>query len=206
MLRDPTRLYGGTIPPEKERAAKIISAFTQPPVISIPVFMLLNTEAAGLGGWLLYTLICIVFAIVLPMVFISYFAKRYGNDDGDIVRREDRYVMLALGAVFYLLGTVCLYLADAPEITTVLMLCYLVVTVAVLLITFYWKISLHSIGLMGPSMALFVTFGLPGLALLLLYPPVLWARYYLKKHTPLQLALAPAVGFAITYAIFLLLL
>ena len=99
-----------------------------------------------------------------------------------------------------------LYLLDAPEIATVLMLCYAIVTALMTVITFYWKISIHSVGVVGPSMALGIAFWPWGLLYFLLLPPIAWSRYVLRRHTPAQLIAGATVGFIITGLMFMWLL
>jgi len=41
---------------------------------------------------------------------------------------------------------------------------------------------------------------------MLLLPPIVWSRYVLKKHTPLQLAMGAILGVALTAVLFWLLL
>jgi membrane-associated phospholipid phosphatase len=55
-------------------------------------------------------------------------------------------------------------------------------------------------------MALAVGFWPYGLLYFLLLPPVIWSRYVLQKHTPLQLLMGAVVGFVITAVLFVLLL
>ena len=73
-------------------------------------------------------------------------------------------------------------------------------------ITLYWKISIHAVGVIGPTMALSYAFWPWGLLFILVLPPIVWSRYVLKKHTPAQLVAGALVGFVITGTVFLLLL
>ena len=205
-LRDPTHLYEGEISPGTKRTAQIISFFAQAPFISIPVFILLCMQADTISDIVLFSAISIFFATVVPTVVVMIIAKRTGNEDVDIVRKEDRMIPLAVGILSYLLGTVILYAMDAPRIVWVAMLCYCVNTAVIMLITTRWKISIHATGCVGPSMALAYVFGWPGGLLIIILPVVVYCRYILRKHTPAQLAAGALLGFLLTGAIFLLLL
>lgn len=205
-MRDPTHLYEGTLSPTARRVAQVISFFAQAPFISVPVFILLCMQADSVSDAVLFSAVSIFFATVVPIIAVVIVSKRTGNEDGDIVRKEDRMVPLAIGIASYLAGTVILYLMDSPRIVWVAMLCYCVNTAVIMLITTKWKISIHAIGCVGPAMALAYVFGWVGGLLIILLPIVVWCRYILRKHTPAQLAAGALLGFILTGALFILLL
>ena len=205
-LRDPTHLYEGDISPRTERIANILSIVGQPVFIPIPVFILLATKITDPVKCILVILVSLLFVTVIPTAVTYYFSIKLGRTDGDIPDRTLRYRPMLLGTASYMVGTGALYLMDAPRIMTVLMLCYALVTLVMTIITVYWKISIHSVGVVGPSMALAVTFWPWGLLYILLLPPIAWSRYVLKRHTPAQLVAGAAMGFIITGIMFLLLL
>ena len=207
-MHDPTGKFQGSLTPERERLAKIISLIEQPPFLSIPVFILIcMLKTNDLEDGLIFSAIAIITTTIIPLALIVYFSKRYGNDDRlDVVRKEDRFLPMIFGIMGYSLGFGLLWYLGAPDLATVLMLCYAVVTTAMMLITFFWKISVHSCGVVGPSMALSVGFWPYGLLYFLLLPPVIWSRYVLRKHTPLQLAMGAIVGGSITAIIFCMML
>ncbi len=207
-LHDPSKKYSGELSPGTERIAKIISLVEQPPFLSIPPFVIIcMLMSEDLMKGLLCTGIAIFTGTVLPIVNILYFSKKYSNEDAlDVYRKEDRMFPLICGVLGYLLGVVLLYLVQAPWLATVLMLCYALVTAAIAVITPHWKISIHSCGVIGPSMGLAYGFWPFGMLYFLLLIPVVWSRYVLKKHTPLQLLMGAVVGFTITAVIFCILL
>ena len=137
---------------------------------------------------------------------VQYYSVKFGNTDGDVYRREDRAKPLMFGIMSYVVGIVLLYFVGAPHITVVMMVSYAVCTVAVLLISTRWKISIHATGVMGPSMALSITYWPWGLLMFLLLPLVMWSRYVRRKHTPAQLVGGAVFGFLITAAVFAVLL
>ena len=207
-MHDPTHKYQGELSPEKEKLAKFISLVEQPPFLAIPVFTAIcMTKTDELTHGLVCTVASIFAATIFPILVIAIFSKIYGNEDKlDVVKKEDRFLPLIFGVLSYVVGVVLLYFLEAPNLATVLMLCYALVTGAIFLITPFWKISIHSCGVIGPSMALTMAFWPFGLVYFLLLPPVIWSRYVLQKHTPLQLVMGAVVGFVITEIVFILLL
>jgi len=207
-MHDPTNKFSGTLSPKAEKIAKIISLVEQPPFLSVVPFVLIcMLMSKDVMTGVLGSVIAIVVAVVLPVVNIMYFSKKFDNSDRlDVVNKEQRMKPLIIGVICYGFGTALLYLIGAPWIAVVLMLCYTIVTAIIAAITPYWKISIHACGIIGPSIGLTVAFGPIGLLYFLLLPPVMWSRYVLQKHTPLQLVMGAVVGFISTGTIFLLLL
>lgn len=205
-MRDPTHLYEGEPSPRARRLADVISFLTMPPFLSIPVFILISALADDVVHGMTCACVCILFATVGPISIIIYYAKKFDNKDVDIERREDRARPLIVGTISYLIGTVVLYAIDAPRLTWVLMLCYFVNTIAIFLISMKWKISVHAIGCVGPSMALAVGYGWVGGLFILILPVVAVCRYILRKHTPAQLVAGALLGFVLTGVLFIALL
>lgn len=205
-VKDPTHRFEGEISPRTEKIAKAVSFIAQPTFLSIPVFILLNLLIDDVGKYVLVTAVSLIFATVIPVAVVYYWSFKLNEKDGDIPNLKDRYIPLVLGVLSYLAGTLVLYFIEAPHITTLLMLCYFVNTIAVFIVSLRWKISIHAIGVVGPTMALCAVYWPWGLLFILILPPVAWSRYVLKKHTPAQLICGAVMGFVITSIMFLLLL
>ena len=203
-MNDPTCLCKTEMSPGKKRFAAVFSNLVQPPILDIPVLLLINMAADGGAGYAVSSSVSLLFATVLPIAVVLYFSKKTGNDDGDIVRREDRIFPLAVAGLIYLAGSVALIAADAPDVTVAMMVSCLVCTAAVIPITMHWKISLHAMGIMCAAVALTWTFGPVGLLSLSVYPVAMWCRYVLGKHTPMQMAGGTALGAVLTSAVFFL--
>ena len=205
-MRDPTHLFEGTVPPRTMKAADIISMVTQPPFLAIVAFILLNLQVENVLDELLFDLICVVCALVIPVGVTYYFGKKKGNEDLDVVNREDRFPPLVLGTLGYVIGSVLLYRFDAPDVVWILMVCYAVVTAAITVITLFWKISIHACGCMGPSIALGIAFGPAGALYFAFLPFAAWSRYIKRKHTPAQLLCGALLGALLSGVIFTILL
>lgn len=183
----------------KLKIAKTISTFTNPPIICIPLFLIicLTLSINNLWEFPLLELISLVFASVLPMAIILFWAKKSG-DDNDISTRQNRYIPMIIGTVSYFIGfIISLYLKVNPFLTY-LLLCYAVNTFIMMLITTQWKISIHTTGLSGPVCALIILLGPIGALFGLIYPVLIWSRVTLKKHTMAQAIAGGFVGFFLT--------
>ncbi len=186
----------------KKKLAELVSDAAYAPIISIPVFILINYYLMNLNDFIIITMICIVFTAVLPISLVFWWLRgKNGKDaeiDMDIPERTDRNYPLLLVILSYAIGVVFLYLLNAPGIVTVLMFCYFSNTLMVFFINLYWKISIHSLGVAGPAAALIYVFGAMGLVYMLIIPLVMWSRVYLKEHTVSQVVMGALLGFLAT--------
>ena len=182
----------------KKGFAEFISDVAYAPLVSIPVFALINYFLLSLSDFILITSICVIFAGLMPILLVLWWIKsKNGNGeriDMDIPARKDRNYPLLLVITSYLIGVIVLYVLNAPLITTVLMFCYFSNTLVVFFINLRWKISLHAMGVAGPTAALIYVFGLFGVIFGLIIPLVMWSRVYLKKHTVFQVIMGALFG------------
>ena len=188
---------------EKLKIAKTISTFTNPPIICIPLFLIIclvlsfENGAFDLSEFVVLELISLVFASILPMAIILYWVKKL-DTDSDISNRQDRFTPLIVGIVSYFIGFLISLFVGADHFLTALLLCYAVNTGVVLLITFKWKISVHTTGLSGPVGALILLLGPVGALFGILYPILIWSRVTLEKHTMAQAIAGGVQGFFLT--------
>ena len=187
----------------KVKIAKTISTITNPPIITIPLFLIMcivlsfEDGVFNVSKFIVLELISLVFASVLPMGIILFWAKRL-NTDKDISNRQDRFTPLIVGVVSYLIGFFISLLLNIDYFLTLLLLCYAVNTFIVMLITNQWKISVHTTGLSGPVGALILLLGPVGALFGILYPIVIWSRVLLEKHTLAQAICGAVQGFFLT--------
>ena len=185
------------------KIAKTISTITNPPIICIPLFLIIcivlsfKNGEFDLSKFIVLELISLVFASVLPMAIIIFWAKKL-NTDSDISNRQDRYTPLIVGIVSYFIGFLISFVLNVDGFLTALLLCYCVNTGVVLLITSKWKISVHTTGLSGPVGALILLLGPIGALFGIIYPILIWSRVLLKKHTLAQAICGGVQGFFLT--------
>lgn len=187
----------------KLKIAKSISTITNPPIITIPLFLIICAILSFENGsfdfskFMVLELISLVFSSLLPLAIILFWAKKL-NTDRDISNRSDRYMPLIVGIVSYFIGfLICIFL-NLDNFLTLLLLCYSVNTGVVLLFTTQWKISVHTTGLSGPVAALILLLGPVGSLFGIIYPMVIWSRVLLKKHTLSQAICGGVQGFFLT--------
>lgn len=194
---------------KKLKIADKISIFTNPPIITIPLFLIICIILACDGtpftssftfNWsqfLISEAIALIFTSILPMAIILTWAKKL-NTDRDISNREDRFIPLIIGVVSYFIGFLISLFSGVSNFLTIIILCYTVNTFLVMIITTKWKISIHTTGLSGPVAALILLTGPIGGLIGLTYPVVIWSRFTLKKHTMAQTISGGVFGFIMT--------
>lgn len=185
----------------KHELAQIISNIVQPVIVTIPVFIVINYFATGGTNFAVSTLICLLFGTFLPLTAALMWIKS-NNLDLDVSNKDDRTFPLLFGALSYIIGVIMLFIAGAPTVAAILMLCYLSNIILTIFVTFFWKISVHSMGIAGPAAAITCIFGYPGLLFGFPLIMVMWSRVYLKQHTPAQVIVGAVTSFAVTWVQF----
>ena len=144
--------------------------------------------------------ISVLFASAFPTLFIWSLA-RVGRVSGLYVpKREERTLPLAGALASYTVGVACLYVADAPPDITGMMLAYSLNALVALIISQFWKISLHAAGITGPVTALVYSLGSCLAFLYLLVLPVGWSRVKLGDHDAEQVIGGALLMIPLTWA------
>lgn len=149
---------------------------------------------------------------VLPGLLIWLLARRGLISSVELPDRRQRTVPLLIAAVCFAAATVLL--AQVPLVGPLLTRLFGAITLSVLLttlITRWWKISAHGVGL-GGAVGLIIWLLLahrlaPPLGgqllalMLLLAAAVAWARLRLRAHTPAQVAAGLTLGAVVAVAV-----
>jgi membrane-associated phospholipid phosphatase len=188
------------------RLARVVTEVFSPAIVVILLPLAVAWQATGHSVWrtVLWGVVVAVFYSVLPMVFIVRGARR-GRWDGHHVRdREHRLVPLLLCLVSGLAGLAVL-LIGAPRDVIALAWAMIVTLVVCVVITNWWKVSLHATVAGGAVATVALLYG-PWL--LLLAGPlalVCWSRVKLVDHTPAQVVAGALLGPVVGGAVFLVL-
>ncbi|MHB8146256.1 MAG: phosphatase PAP2 family protein, partial [Vulcanimicrobiaceae bacterium] len=170
---------------------------------ALALFVILaHTSARGTVDFWYLLFISSFFTSLGPMIYVFWL---YGTDrvsDLDMSVRQEREAVLGAFVVFYLLGTVVMWLSRAPILMIASMAAYTLSTLVVQYITRYWKISTHALGITAALVALTLLYGQQTLPFLVLVPMVCWARVYLKAHTILQVIVGSLLALGSTVLLF----
>ncbi|TNM67628.1 phosphoesterase PA-phosphatase [Streptomyces sp. NP160] len=177
------------------RLARVFTELLAPSVVGVicPVAVGALSDAhawrgAGLG------LLGAVFAIGLPYAYIAWLIRTGGATDRHVSRREDRPKVLVAVLICLAAGISVLVLLGAPPLLVCLLASEVLLVLACLVISKFWKISMHSAVAAGTAAALVVALGpwalLAGIAVV----AVSWGRVVLRDHTSAQVTAGAALG------------
>jgi membrane-associated phospholipid phosphatase len=186
----------------RRQAARLISTVCNPFLTTLILFVLFSHGLASSTAdfWRLLA-ITSFFTAIGPMLFVYWCYATDRISDLDMSVRSEREAIFGVFVAFYLAGTCALALLHAPALLIASMAGYTANTFIVGIITRYWKISTHALGITAPLVALWVMYKPAPLPFFILIPLVAWARVYLKAHTIAQVVAGTALA-AITVIVF----
>ena len=146
-----------------------------------------------------YLLLAIFFASLIQLISLDVYVRLSGKD-ANVQDRKERPVLFSGAVVSYLVGFLALRFLGAPFIINALMFAYLVNTTFAAVITKYsTKVSIHTWGITGPSVAMLYSFGVIGFALMLVLGGLVGStRVKLGSHTWRQVSLSFLVSIPLT--------
>lgn len=172
------------------KVAKVVSSTLHPMTLSSAAFLLLIiASSVSIQEKLLLVITVTFFSSIVPILFI-YTQRDWIDTD----ERAERFLPFIVGIVSYFAGFLVLMATSAPTIIQSLMFCYATNTLLILLITVWWKVSVHTTAASGPLVALTYNFGSVILPFYLIIPLVGISRLILRKHTILQVIMGMVIG------------
>jgi len=148
----------------------------------------------------LSALLGILILCIGPFIPVAY-SVRTRRIDLDISDRNKRGSIYLISVIAYAVG-VAVFWATDNKIMFVLSVAYLCVALAMMLITFAWKISAHTAAAAGMATALWLVLGGWMLPVYVFGVLMIWARVRLGAHTILQTLAGAIVSIVITALVF----
>ena len=181
------------------RLAHIISEVANPIFVAPLIFFAIAVRTApDIQHALLWWVITVVGISAAPLLFILRGVRLGHLSDHHVSIREQRLVPLlfALGCVICVFIILLLLHASYPLLATVIA----VLTTGIIgtVITRYWKISFHLVGMAGAVTVLWILFGPLAALLTPTVPLVAWARWRVGAHTPLQALAGTVLAMSVT--------
>src|SRR3989442_2056923 len=188
-------------PRRPDRVSEAIALMFMPQMSSAYAFLALSI-AGGIERTSLYLLFSIVFASLIELGSLLVYA-RFLKRDPNVQDREDRPILLAIAIFSYLIGFTLLRYVGAPFIFSALMFAYFANTTLAAVITKYLtKVSIHTWGITGPSVAILYSFGAFRVLLMLVAGAIVGGtRIGLGYHTWRQVALSFVASIPLTWFI-----
>ncbi|MGW0916872.1 hypothetical protein ACWD1Z_34950 [Streptomyces sp. NPDC002784] len=154
------------------------------------------------AGWGLFAAL---FTSVLPSVLLRLGERRSYWSDRHVRQRQDRLVAGPVVLASVITGTGLLYGLAATPAVRALVAAMLAVLLVLMVITFFWKVSVHSAVAAGALAVLALLHG-PWWALSApLVALIGWSRVRLRCHTVAQVAVGACVGAVVSGVAFTLL-
>lgn len=190
---------------DPSRTAKAVTEVLSPAVVVIVLPLAVAWRATGgsPGATVGWGLLVAVFYSVLPMAFLVHGARR-GRWDGHWVRdREHRMLPLVMSLLSALAGMAAMLVFDAPAEVVGLAWAMISTLVACLVITRWWKVSVHATVAGGAVTMVAFLYGPWLLTLVPLVVLVCWARVAVTDHTVAQVVVGAVLGPVVGGAVFL---
>ncbi|MCD6367676.1 MAG: hypothetical protein J7L45_01175 [Candidatus Aenigmarchaeota archaeon] len=168
--------------------------------IVVIIFSLFSTKSLGSMSTMESVLIGLIFLSFVPSAVVLAFARIY-SVKMDITDREKRTPIFIVTIINYLVSALIFYTLE-NHVMFLLSVSYFVVTLFIMFINLFWKISVHAAGFSGPFTAICYVFGGVSFISFLLLIPLLYSRYKLGHHTKAQLFSGVLISIFITYLIY----
>lgn len=183
--------------------AKSVGIVFEPFGVAVVTFFLIILKIPVSAKEKLIWSLVAFFVAGLPSLLVLIYQKRKGKiTDWFIRRREERVgVQLAWVAgtgIFAILAAA----ASLPRLLLALSLSFFIISLLITLISFYWKISVHSSVIAFSVLALILTYNSTLSFLFLLIFLVAWARVRVGAHTLSQVSAGALLSILLTYICF----
>lgn len=186
----------------RTRVAHVVTETTAPAILAVAGLLVVAIHSAGSGAGAAWGGFAALLVTGVPLAYVAKGVKAGKWSDHHIADRTQRAVPLLIASVSVAVAAVLLALVRAPRDLIALVLAQLVGLVVVLVVSRWWKISIHTAvagGFLGILIVLFgpwALLGLPALA------AVGWSRIVLDAHTWAQVLAGGALGAVVAVTLF----
>jgi membrane-associated phospholipid phosphatase len=183
--------------------ARSLSTIFNPFVCATVLFVIVARafSSSTLHFWEL-SIAGLFFFTIAPMLCVFYLYLSGRISDFDMSDRWERRRAFIAFIIVYAVAAAFLMAVHAPTVLIAITWGYVGATLAIMLVTRWWKISTHAFGVTGPFAVMFLLFGLQPLPYAAIVPLVCWARVYLRAHTIAQVIAGAALAVASTLVVF----
>jgi membrane-associated phospholipid phosphatase len=185
--------------------ARLLSLLFSPISVSIPCVLLvaLSQSTSALSA-LSFALLTLLFLSFGPLLYVIAGVRAGLLSDLDLSRRHERWRPFLVSLASCLVGLLLLLLLHAPRRLELLLATTLLCGLGLLLVTLWWKISIHTATLAGAATLLTALYGVCFLPAFLLLVPLGWSRVVLRRHTPAQVIGGALLSSALALGLLLL--
>ncbi|KDQ66966.1 MULTISPECIES: hypothetical protein [Streptomyces] len=189
-------------PSPERRSARLITEVLAPANLVITILVIIGwhstTSLSGAGWGLLAGLFC----GGLPIAFIIAGARRGHWTDKHVKVRSQRWIPLGATLASVLVGTALLALLDAPQDVIALVFAMIAGLLLTMLVTIWWKVSVHTAVASGVVSILAVAVSPWTLLGYAVVAAIAWSRASLRDHTPAQTIAGAVLGAVAAVSVF----
>ena len=202
QTRAPARFAAWARRRNRNVIAKAITEISGPAICVVASLIVIGIRNSQHGAGAVWGGVAAILCAGVPMAYIVKGARAGKWSDHHVGEREHRAVPLTIGVVSVSVAIVVLVVVRAPRELIALVVAMLVGLIAVLVVTRFWKVSIHTsvaAGFLGILLIVYGPWTLVGLAVL---AAVAWSRTVLDAHTWPQVAVGAAIGFTAAVTVF----
>jgi len=199
----------GAIPPAGAShgtgLARAVTELLAPANLAVGQLLLVGWHSTAGPAGLAWGLLAATFCGLVPYGIVIAGVRRRRWTDQHLRTRQQRPVPFLAAIASVLAGLALLLALDAPRQLVALVVAMLTGLATTLVVTLWWKLSVHTAAAAGTVAILALSFGpaltltIPAVAL------VAWSRVRLGDHTPAQALAGAALGGLVATTVFILL-
>lgn len=185
--------YAGASGGWDDAIAHWVSQVASPPVTALATVVTAAAFSSGPAVWF-WASLQVFTAVLLPTLYVVHLYARGRISDLHMNVRAERVrpCVSAIGCASA--GLALLHWGGAPRLLVLLAAAYAVQSLLFLLITRWWKISLHGTSAGAFASVCWMLSGWASFPLLLVLPLVAWSRIHLNRHTVPQVVCGTTMG------------
>jgi len=186
-----------------QHLANFISIFIAPPtmvIVATVSFSLWSPIGLGLLSAPYSILLCLLCFAFFPFLSILYYYRKKVVDLY-VSKRKERTPFYLVAIASYSFATIIFFLTST-KIMFLLALGSLFVTIILMGVNLFWKVSIHCAGVSGPIFALICVFGINAIPLTSIVGLVGWSRIKLNNHTFAQTLVGTLISLTIVPIVF----
>ena len=187
------------------RIARYISTIFSPMGVSLPAILLIAlyhernqlTVAINTG-------LTLFFLSVGPMIYILIGVRLGKFTDVDVSKRSQRTGPFIFGIISAFVGFLALSVLHGPKNLQTILLLTIISGIIMMIITIWWKISIHASSLAGAATVLTALYGTVMLPAFILVALVGWSRVVLRRHTLAQVIAGSLLNIVLTTVVLMI--
>ncbi len=181
--------------------AKFISYLCIPPVMNFFIFVHISSGIEESPQNLYSILISFFLGLLFPVIAILYFRKRGILSDIDATIKEERTIPYIYAIFFSLAGVTISAFLELSVNIIMLWMVYVFISIIIININRFWKVSAHAIGVSIPVGTLYYINDYFWFKILLVVLILVgFSRLYLRVHTFFQVLVGSIIGFFVAFA------